>query len=452
MGTEREKVLVVDDEENIRHLLKTILTHEGYRVKCAEDGAAALALLEKEPFDQVLCDVRMPVMDGLAFLAEIKARQIETTVIMMSAYGTIESAIEAMKAGAYDYVTKPFKRDEVVLALRKAAEREHLRRENRRLRAEIEAGAACGMVAKSEPMRRILELVGKVADYKTTVLLTGESGTGKELIAQAIHRSGSRAKGPLVTLNCAALPETLLESELFGHVKGAFTDAVRDKAGLISQADGGTLFLDEIGDMPASLQVKLLRVLQEEEVRPVGGTASHQVDVRVIAATAKELEREVASGRFREDLFYRLNVLPIHIPPLRQRPEDIPPLVAHFVAKYNLRLGLAVEGLSPAAMSACLAYDWPGNVRELENAIERAMVLTDSRTIGRDNLPPALQGAAEAAAPTGLAVRENVRQLERQLIVRALEKTGGNRTQACQLLQISHPSLLAKIRDYGIEQ
>jgi two-component system response regulator AtoC len=449
MATEHRKVLVVDDEENIRHLLKTILEHEGYRVRCASDGAQALEMLEREGFEQVLCDVRMPVMDGLAFLAELGRRQIETTVIMMSAYGTIESALEAMKAGAYDYVTKPFKRDEVVLTLRKAAEREHLRRENRRLRAELE-GTALGMVAKSEPMRRILNLVAKVADYKTTVLITGESGTGKELIAQAIHRSGCRAGRPLVSLNCAALPETLLESELFGHVKGAFTDAVRDKAGLINEADGGTLLLDEIGEMPVSLQVKLLRVLQEEEVRPVGGTTSRKVDVRVLAATARDLEREVAAGRFREDLFYRLNVLPIHIPPLRQRPEDIPPLVAHFVAKYNLKLGLAVEGLTPAAMSACLAYDWPGNVRELENALERAMVLTEERTIGCESLPPAVQGAAEGTAP-GLAVRENVRALERQLIIRALEKSGGNRTQASKLLQISHPCLLSKIRDYGIE-
>jgi two-component system response regulator AtoC len=305
------------------------------------------------------------------------------------------------------------------------------------------------MVAKSEPMRRILALVAKVADYKTTVLITGESGTGKELIAQAIHHSGCRAGRPLVSLNCAALPETLLESELFGHVKGAFTDAVRDKAGLINEADGGTLLLDEIGEMPVSLQVKLLRVLQEEEVRPVGGTTSRKVDVRVLAATARDLEREVAAGRFREDLFYRLNVLPIHIPPLRQRPEDIPPLVAHFVAKYDRRLGLEVEGLSPAAMSACLAYGWPGNVRELENAIERALVLAETRTVSRDNLPPAVAGTPEAA-PTGLSVKENVRALERQLIVRALEKSGGNRTHASRLLQISHPCLLSKMRDYGI--
>jgi two-component system response regulator AtoC len=447
--TENGKVLVVDDEENIRHLLKTILEGEGYRVRTAADGAEALSLLEREPFQQVLCDVRMPVMDGLALLEELARRQIETTVIMMSAYGTIESAIEAMKAGAYDYVTKPFKRDEVVLALRKAAERENLRRENRRLRAELEAGSAFGMVAHSEAMRHVLELIAKVADYKTTVLITGESGTGKELIAQAIHQAGPRRERPLVAINCGALPETLLDSELFGHVKGAFTDAVRDKAGLFEQADGGTLFLDEIGDMPPSLQVKLLRVLQEEEVRPVGGVSSRKVDVRIVAATAKDLEREAAEGRFREDLFYRINVLPVHVPPLRSRPEDIPPLVAHFVAKFNRRLNLDVEGLSPAALSACLAYDWPGNVRELENAIERAMVLSETRTVGRENLSPALQGT-EAASP-GLSVKENVRALERQLIVRALEKSGGNRTHASRLLQISHPCLLSKMREYGIE-
>jgi two-component system response regulator AtoC len=392
----------------------------------------------------------MPNLDGLALLRELAARGIETTVIMMSAYGTVETALEAMKAGAYDYVTKPFKRDEVVLTLRKAAEREQLRRENRRLREEVEAGAAFGLVAHSAPMRHILDLVAKVADYKTTVLITGESGTGKELIARAIRGAGSRRERPLVTLNCAALPETLLESELFGHVKGAFTDAGRDKAGLFEQADGGTLLLDEIGDMPASLQVKLLRVLQEEEVRPVGGLRSRRVDVRVLAATAKELEREVEAGRFREDLFYRLNVLQINVPPLRQRPEDIPPLVAHFVAKYNRRLNLQVEGLTPAAMSACLAYEWPGNVRELENAVERAMVLAESRLIGRDNLPPALQGGHAEAASPGLSVRENVRQLERRLIERALEKCGGNRTHASRLLQISHPCLLSKIREYGL--
>jgi two-component system response regulator AtoC len=392
----------------------------------------------------------MPVMDGLAFLKELAGRGIETTVIMMSAYGTIETAIEAMKAGAYDYVTKPFKRDEVVLALRKATEREQLKRENRRLREELDAGATVGMVAHSASMRQVLELAAKVADYKTTVLITGESGTGKELIARAIHRGGGRASKPLVAINCAALPETLLESELFGHVKGAFTDAVRDKAGLFEQADGGTLFLDEIGDMPASLQVKLLRVLQEEEVRPVGGGASRKVDVRIIAATARELPREIEAGRFREDLFYRINVLPLHLPPLRSRPEDIPPLINHFVGRLNRRLGLSVEGFSAQAMAACLAYDWPGNVRELENAVERAMVLAETRLIGRESLPPAVQGAPEGASP-GLSVRENVRALERQLIVRALEKSGGNRTQASKLLQISHPCLLSKIREYGIE-
>jgi two-component system response regulator AtoC len=377
---------------------------------------------------------------------------------MMSAYGSIDSAIDAMKHGAYDYISKPFKPDEVLLTLKKAEERESLKRENRRLKArieEIEKDFAFGdMVGRSPGMSAVFELSRKAARYSTTVLILGESGTGKELIARGIHHEGERAGKPLVPVNCGGIPETLLESELFGYKKGAFTGADRNKKGLFQEAEGGTIFLDEIGELPLALQVKLLRVLQENEVRPVGEARATRVDVRVIAATAKRLDEEVRAGRFREDLYYRLNVLTISLPPLRQRPEDVPYLCRHFLERFNRKLGKEVAAIGPAAMARLLEYDWPGNVRELENAIERAVLLAEDAVLLPEHLPVSLGVRQDAPvrppAFDGLSLKEAQRVTEKKLITKALEETRGNRTQAARLLEISHPSLLSKIKSYGI--
>jgi two-component system, NtrC family, response regulator AtoC len=454
---ERERILVIDDEKNMRHMLAVLLEKEGYEVATAGDGNEGLDLAGETYFDVILCDLKMPVMDGMAFLEKFQEMKLESTVIVMSAYGTMDTAIEAMKRGAYDYVSKPFKADEILLTLRKAEEREGLRRENRRLQQSIqERYSFANMIGRSPAMQEIFGTITKVAEYKTTVLITGESGTGKELIARAIHYHSPRANKPLVTVNCGAIPESLLESELFGHRKGAFTDAIKDKRGLFEEAHGGSIFLDEIGELPRSLQVKLLRVLQEEEIRRLGDTRPIKIDVRVLAATTKDLASEVKAGRFRDDLFYRINVLQVTVPPLRERVGDLGLLIQHFVDKTAKRLSLQVEQVDPAVLRALQRYLWPGNVRELENVIERAMVMAGGRTIELGDLPPALQ---EAQAQTSallpddgnLSIKEASHRLERELIRRALEKTGGNRTQAARLLEISHPALLYKIKEYGLD-
>jgi len=450
-------VLIADDEESMRHLLAVILKDRGYEVRAVSNGEEALKELAARDYDLVLSDVRMPRMDGLTLLRKALETRPDLTFIVMSAYGTHDTAIEAMKAGAYDYVSKPFKPDEVVLVLRKAEERERLARENRRLRTELAAGYRFeNIVGASDAMQEILRQVRKVAPLKATVLLTGESGTGKELVARAIHELSPRASFPFVAVNCGAIPGELIESELFGHVKGAFTDASRDKKGLASEADGGTLFLDEIGELPPHLQVKLLRFLQEEEVRRVGDTRSEKVDVRVVAATARDLPRAVKEGQFREDLFYRLNVVGIRLPSLRERPSDIPPLVRHFLAKYQrLRPDAPISGVSPPAMEALQAYRWPGNVRELEHAVERAVVLAEGSELGEDDLPDELRAAPRRTPPLilpegSLSVKRAARAVEEQLIRKALEQTGGNRTRAAELLEISYRALLYKIKEYGI--
>ncbi|MFO0692488.1 MAG: sigma-54 dependent transcriptional regulator [Polyangiales bacterium] len=449
------RVLVVDDEESLRLVLRTLLRKHGYEVEVAASAEEALGLVERFDPGFVLADVRMPGMSGIELCETLRARGSSATVIVMSAYGSVELALEAMNAGAYDYVPKPFKQDEVLLALRKAEERESLRRENRALKEAIRKESRfSGMLGKSEPMQRVFRLVEKVADYKTTVLVEGESGTGKELVARALHDRGARAGKPFVAVNCGAIPGALLESELFGHKRGAFTDAHADKRGLFEEAHGGTLFLDEIGELPLGLQVKLLRVLQEGQVRPLGATKDKEIDVRVVAATVRDLAAEVAGGRFREDLYYRLNVLQIHLPPLRDRRDDIPLLVDHFVEKNNGRLGTRVRGVSPAAMKLLLAYPWPGNVRELENLVERAVVLAEGELLGVEELPDRVREPVDAAggalASGELSIKKTVRHVEEVLIRRALERTGGNRTAAAKILEISHRALLYKIKDYGI--
>jgi two-component system response regulator AtoC len=447
--------LVVDDEENLRVVLRTLLRRHGYEVETASSGEEALGMVDSFGPDVVLTDVRMPKMGGLDLLSTLKAKGNEATVIVMSAYGNMDLALDAMKAGAYDYVQKPFKPDEVVLALRKAEERELLRRENRALRDEIRKEHRFeDILAKSGRMQEIFRTITKIAEYKTTVLVTGESGVGKELVARAIHRRSSRRGGPFVAVNCGAIPENLLESELFGHKKGAFTDAVHDRRGLFEEATEGTLFLDEIGELPLGLQVKLLRVLEDEKIRRVGDTRDLQVDVRIITATHRDLHAETKAGRFREDLFYRLNVLPIHCPPLRERRDDIPLLIDHFVAKNNTRLGTSIRGLDTETRRLLYEYSWPGNVRELENTIERAMVLSEGEQIIAADLPERIREARDPVqvqlASGELSVKKTTRIIEEILIRRALQKTKGNRTRAAEVLEISHRALLYKIKDYQI--
>ncbi|MEM8608568.1 MAG: sigma-54 dependent transcriptional regulator [Myxococcota bacterium] len=450
------RVLVVDDEENIRVVLRTLLRKHRYQVEVAESAEDALGQLERFDPDFVLADVRMQGMTGLELCAELKARSSLATVVLMSAYGSVDLAIEAMKAGAYDYISKPFKQDEVLLALTKAEERETLRRENRALKEAMRKEQSFhDILGKSEAIERVFATISKVADYKTTVLLQGESGTGKELVARALHLGSERKEKRFVPVNCGAIPEALLESELFGHKKGAFTDAHADKLGLFAEADRGTLFLDEIGELPLGLQVKLLRVLQEGRVRPVGATRDREIDVRVIAATVRDLKREVEEGRFREDLYYRLNVLQITVPPLRDRRDDIMLLAEHFIERNNGRLGTQIRDVDQKARKLLLNYPWPGNVRELENTIERAVVLSESDVIGVGDLPERMREPSDPVAASlasgELSIKKTARFMEETLIRRALEKTGGNRTAAAKLLEISHRALLYKIKDYGIQ-
>ncbi len=449
------RVLVVDDEENLRLVLRTLLGRAGYDVRVAASAEAALADLDGFEPDFVLADVRMEGMSGIELTRALHARGSAATVIVMSAYGSLDLALEAMKAGAYDYLAKPFKHDEVLLVLKKAEEREALRRENRALRESLRKEHRFEeLTGKSEAMQRVFRTLEKVAGYPTTVLLHGASGTGKELVARAIHRLSPRAGRAFVAVNCGAIPEALMESELFGHRRGAFTDATSDKRGLFEEAHQGTLFLDEVGELPLALQVKLLRVLQEGTVRRLGETKDTRVDVRVIAATVRDLGSEVKAGRFREDLYYRLNVLQISLPPLRERAGDLALLIDHFLDKYNARFGTRVKGVAPDALKRIMRYAFPGNVRELENMIERAVVMAEGEAITLDDLSERLREDRDPVAATlgtgELSIKRTTRVIEETLIRRALEQTRGNRTAAARLLEISHRALLYKIKDYGI--
>ncbi len=453
---DQTRILVIDDEESIRHMLQMLLGKEGWHVEVAEDGQEGLKRLMTRDFDLLLCDVRMPELGGLELLDHIQSRSIDTTVIVMSAFGSREMAIDALKRGAYDYIDKPFQKDEILLTVVKAIEHLRLTRENQALRRQVdERRGLQRMVGQSPAIERVLSMIEKVASFKSTVLLTGESGTGKELAARALHDCSPRADQPFVAINCGAIPADLLESELFGHVKGAFTDASTDKEGLFRAADGGTLLLDEIAELPQNLQVKLLRVLQEEEIRPVGSSQPLSVDVRIIAATLHDLEQLVDQGDFRQDLFYRLHVIGIDIPPLRQRRSDIPLLVDHFLARQNQRLNTAVKGVTDAALDLLMAYHWPGNIRELHNCIERGVVICEGERIGVDDLPPTIADADPTYDTLfdsdELSIKKMSARLEKHLITRALEETDGNRTHASKLLEISHRALLYKIKDYDID-
>jgi two-component system response regulator AtoC len=458
------RVLIVDDEQNLRHMLQTLLKREGYEPVGVASVEGAMKELAERPYDVIITDLRMPGQSGMDLVDQVRSRNLGTTVVVMTAYGSRDIAIEAMKRGAYDYISKPFEADELVLLLRKAEERERLFRENQTLHRQIRAvggepEAGLGdLVAHSRQMLDLFRTVRKIAEFKTTVLIGGESGTGKELVARAIHRLSPRAATPFIAVNCGAIPDTLLESELFGHRKGAFTDASRDRKGLFEEASGGTLFLDEIGELPLGLQVKLLRVLQEGEIRRLGDSQDIKVDVRVVAATARDLALEVSRGGFREDLYYRLNVFALHLPALRERREDIPMLVEHFIVRMNARMGLAVTGTTPGAMQMLVDYDWPGNVRELENCVERAIVLCEGSLIDVNVLPERIASSGPTPPPEtelitedgNLSIKRASRRSEEVLIRRALLKTRGNRTRAAELLEISHRALLYKIKEYGV--
>ncbi|MFL5356796.1 sigma-54-dependent transcriptional regulator [Archangium sp.] len=457
-------ILVADDEPSVRHVLTLVLSGLGYDVRAVADGEEALRELSARGYDVLLCDVRMPRRDGLSVLRQALADHPGLTVVVMSAYGSQEQALEAVGAGAYDYVRKPFKPEEIVFVLRKAEERERLLRENRRLQGAGGAAPWEGILGESEPMRMVMRQVERLAPVSTTVLITGESGTGKELVARALHARSPRAAMPFVAVNCGAIPAGLIESELFGHARGAFTDARTARRGLFSEADGGTLFLDEVGELPPPAQVKLLRVLQEGEIRPVGENRAEKVDVRVLAATLRDLGRLVERGEFREDLYYRLNVVNVRVPPLRERPGDVLLLARAFLSRFNRELNREppVLGFSPEAEALLSSYAWPGNVRELENAMERAVLLAEGEQILPQNLPERLWSSpppatAPAPAPTGpspeanLSLKQAIRDLEESYIRAALRRTRGNRTRAAEVLEISHRALLYKIKEYGID-
>jgi two-component system response regulator PilR (NtrC family) len=450
-------VLVVDDEQSMRELLGIMLRQVGYTVTLADGGEAAVQALKSEAFDLVITDLRMRKVDGLAVLRAAKEHSPRTVVLVVTAFASTETAVEAMKLGAYDYVTKPFKLDELRLTIANALERKRLQDENRELKRQLhrEHGFE-GFIGKSPRILEVFETIRKTADSGSTVMITGESGTGKELVARAVHLESGRRSGPFVSVNCGAIPETLMESELFGHVKGAFTGAVNSTPGLFSAADGGTLFLDEITEIPQSVQVKLLRVTQEREVRRVGDTKDVKIDVRLIAASNRDLAKAVAEGVLREDLYYRLNVIPIHMPPLRERLEDIPLLVTHFVGRIAKDTGKGLRGISPEALAILERHRWPGNIRELENVVERAIVLGSDDLLTPEALPAHLRAPRDEAAvsvdipPAGVDLEDTLARIEHRYIRLALERAAGLQVRAAELLGLSFRQFRYKLQKHGL--
>lgn len=448
----KSSILLIDDDESLRRIMEFSLTESGHRVRTSASGEEGLRLSEKERFDAIITDITMPGMSGMDVLAKVRERDPGLPVIMITAYGTIESAVEAMKQGAFDYITKPFNRDELRLTLDKALRMRRLEKENVELRAEVaDRYRFESIIGGSEKIRDVLDMAGRVAASDATILITGERGTGKELLAKGIHFNSRRAEGPFVAVNCAAIPETLIENELFGHVKGAFTGAVRDKEGKFELAEGGTILLDEIGDLRIELQAKILRILQERVVDRLGGATSIPVDVRVIASTNRDLERAIKEGKFREDLYDRVNVVALRMPPLRERRDDIPLLVGHFLKKFNKDATVSVDR---DALDMLVAYGWPGNVRELESVIERASVLKRGSTITRADLPEKLGVKTGSIENIILNLPEDgisLEELEKSLIIKALEKHKGNQTRAAEYLGISRPTLIYRMEKYGLK-
>ncbi len=453
------QILIVDNEKSMRDFLLIVLKKEGYHCKSAENGREAMKLLESEGADLVLTDIKMPVMDGMTLLKELKRVSPETATVMMTAFASTETAIEAMKEGAYDYLTKPFQIDEVKLIIKNVLERKTLRQENLQLRHALKSQSDfTQIIGKSDKMRKVLELVEKVADNKSNILITGESGTGKELIARAIHYNSTRKDHAFVTINCSALPETLLESELFGHMKGSFTGAISNKPGLFETADRGSILLDEIGETSLAIQVKLLRVLQERELRRVGGTKDIKVDIRIIAATNRNLEDLIGEGKFREDLYYRLDVIPIHLPPLRERPEDIPLLADHFLQKYKASLEKEVDGISPEVVRLLSQYEWKGNVRELENILERAVALTSNNTLSMEDFSGILMKSNQSFSlpmtipEEGLHLEQLIEKIEKDLLIKALKETLWVKKEAAKRLHLDFRSFRYRLAKYGIHR
>lgn len=456
-----EKILVVDDEQSLRDVLSIMLKRAGYAVTSAMDGEEAIEFLNKEIFDLVITDLRMPKLDGMEVLKAVKSASPETVVLIITAFATADSAVEAMKQGAYDYLTKPFQVDEVQLIIRNALEKRRLTTENILLKREMASQSSFAqLVGQSEAMQKVFDVVRKVADSKSNVLICGESGTGKELVARAIHYNSARSVLPFVAVNCSAVPETLLESELFGHMKGSFTGAISNKAGLFEIANGGTIFLDEIGDTTPTIQVKLLRVIQEREFRRVGGNQDVKVDVRVVAATNKDLEQAVAEGSFREDLYYRLDVIPIRLPPLRMRTSDIPLLVNHFLERFSKESGKAKPVISPEAMHILLGHEWRGNVRELENLIERVVAfsmegpVTDAEVRGWLHRPTTQ--SQQSAMPLdltdeGLDLEGLINGIEKDLLLKALERSKWVKKKAARMLRLNTRSFRYRLEKYAIK-
>ncbi len=448
----KSTILLIDDDDSLRRVMEFSLAEVGYKVRTAKSGEEGLELFGKERFDSVITDITMPGMNGMEVLAKVRQRDERVPVIVITAYGTIESAVEAMKQGAFDYITKPFNRDELRIVLEKALRMRKLEQENEDLRSAVQDRYRFdAVIGESGRIREVLDLAGRVAASDASVLVTGESGTGKELLAKGIHFNSPRREGPFVAVNCAAIPENLIESELFGHVKGAFTGAIRDREGKFEQAEGGTLFLDEIGDLRVDLQAKILRALQERQVDRVGGKQPVPVDVRIIAATNKDIERAIKDGTFREDLYYRLSVITVQMPPLRERREDIPLLADHFLRKFNTGQTIRLE---PDAAALLRAYGWPGNVRELENVIQRASVLRRSDAVTAADLPDKFRTGTTSLEHVILNLPEtgiSLEDLEKSLIVKALEKHKGNQTRAAEYLGITRPTLIYRMEKYGIK-